>query len=302
MDMRSARTSFAGEYLVSTLQNVRNPPRTDAKGSRAQGAKEVIDKYTLALTGLRLREEMRAFERNYEGIEPESLSDKDVLEALNFDGIEALVHTWCPMLFALIYMLSTCVCRGRHWRSNGGNANFFVVMFICCMAYQLSNRNNALQRLLGYYFKAKHVPKAVIDMLANLNICMSYPSITATLSSLSESVREAALAAIQKMPFLIAHDNIRIKQGVRSQRHDNQTITDNGTAMTVFILPESSRPAWEDPEAVRALQSHVERMRALGTPLRITFNHLVCPLREARIMSHKLYHLLDILRAVHEYH
>ncbi|CAE6531617.1 unnamed protein product [Rhizoctonia solani] len=63
-------------------------------------------------------------------------------------------------------------------------------------------------------------------------------------------------------------------------------------------MPEEARPAWEDPEAVRALRNHIEAQRALGRPLRVTFSDLQHPDRQARVLNHKLFHLFDILRAI----
>ncbi|KAG9094064.1 hypothetical protein FRC06_011195 [Ceratobasidium sp. 370] len=262
--LQRARSEFRGDHLIPMLRNVRFPPRAETKGPRTKGAAESIDKFALSLTARRLREEMRDFEEDYENIKPEALSQQDCLKSLSFDALEAR----------------------------------FVVMIICATAYQLSSHNNAFQRLLGYYFKAKHVPKTIIDMLSSLNLCMSYRSVTATLSTLSQSIRQAALEAVQNFPFLIVHDNIRIKKAVRSQRCDNQTMTDNGTAMTVIILPESARPAWEDPEEIRALNSHIERRRALGTSLRITAKDIFNAQRQERVLEHKLGHIFDILRAI----
>ncbi|KAG9084013.1 hypothetical protein FRC06_004273 [Ceratobasidium sp. 370] len=287
-----------GLYLISTLHNVRIPPRTGSKGSRPTGAQKQIDNFALGLVGRRLREEMREFETNYMNLKPESFMEKEVYESVNYDSIEAMVFAFCPTLFMLFYMLSTCVYRRGHWASNAKDSDFFVVMVITCMAYNLSSYNNAMQRLLGYYFHAKHVPKAVINLLSEMNLCMSYSSITDSLSKVGRSIRKAMREAVEKFPILFVHDNIRIKHPVRSQRHNNQTVTDNGTAMSVIVLPESARAAWEDPEAVRALRAHIENQRALGTPSHITFTDLNCPVRQARVLTHKLYHLFDILRAI----
>ncbi|KAG9096516.1 hypothetical protein FS749_008322 [Ceratobasidium sp. UAMH 11750] len=87
---------------------------------------------------------------------------------------------------------------------------------------------------------------------------MSYSSITDSLSKASRLIRKVMREAAERFPVLFVHNNIRIKHPVRSQRHNNQTVTDNGTARSVIILPESARAAWEDPEAVRALRAHVE--------------------------------------------
>ncbi|KAG8704364.1 hypothetical protein FRC09_003599 [Ceratobasidium sp. 395] len=297
-EMQRARGSFRGEYLVPTLHNVRFPPRTLAKGPRPPNAQGELDAFALSLVGHRLRDELRAFEKGYSNLKPENFTSEEGFKSVSYEDIQDKVLTLCPVLFALLYMLVTCIFRRGRWESNGKDSDFFIVIMIACMAFNLSSANNAMQRLLGYYFYAKHVPKAVITLLSEINICMSYPSIIDTLSTINKAVRKAMREAVEKFPVLFVHDNIRIKQAVRSQRHNNQTVTDSGTAMSVLVLPESARPAWEDPEAVRALRQHVENQRVLGNPLRITFSDLNCPIRQARVLSHKLFHLLDILRAI----
>ncbi|KAG9103211.1 hypothetical protein FRC06_011751 [Ceratobasidium sp. 370] len=296
--MQTARSQFRGEYLIPTLHYLRAPPRTESKGAPPPNAKDKIDWFILAMAGQRLREEMKDFVHDVSSMKPEAFSERDFLQSVNYDDLQSQVHFLCPTIFILLYMLSTCVFRNHRWGSNNSNANFFVVMMIACMAYQLSSANNTMQRLLGYYFKAKHVPKAVVGMLSNINLCMSYSSTTKTLDKLAKSIRKSMLDAVQKFPILLVHDNLRIRHAVRSQRSDNQTVTDNGTAMTVIILPESSRDAWENPEAARQLQSHLDNLRTQGTPPKIIFGDLVSQERQARVQAHKLFHLFDILLAI----
>ncbi|KAG8735748.1 hypothetical protein FRC10_010209 [Ceratobasidium sp. 414] len=210
---------------------------------------------------------MHDFKSDYANLQPESFTEKEVFDSVNYNSIEAK----------------------------------FVVMIISCLAYNISSYNNTMQRLLGYYFHAKHVPKAVINLLSDVNLCMSYSSITESLSKVSKVVRKAMCEAVEEFSIILVHDNIHIKHPVRSQWENSQTLTDNGTASTVIVLPESAQPAWEDPEAVRVVQQHVENQCALGTPLHVTFDDLNCPFRQARILSHKLYHLFDILHAIPQF-
>ncbi|KAG8753923.1 hypothetical protein FRC12_011370 [Ceratobasidium sp. 428] len=241
---------------------------------------------------------MRSFESSYENVQPAAFTQREFLKSMDFDSIESLVHALCPTIFCLFYMLSTCIYRRQHWASNKSDANFFIVMVVCCMAYQLSSANNAFQRLFGYYFKAKKTPKGVVDMLSDLNLCMSYRSTLDTCNTLSVSIRQAAIEAVHSRPFIGVHDNFRAQKKVASQRSNRQTVTDNGTAITVIVLPDSARPAWESPEEVRALRSHIEQQRALGAPLRVKVEDLLDPVRQTRVLAHKLGHIFAILRAI----
>lgn len=122
--MQNARADFRGSYLVPTLHNVRMPPRTKSKGPSTEGAKESLDAFALSLVGQQLRDEMKTFEKEYGNIKSEELSEKAPLEAIDFDRIEAKVHTHAPKLFTLLYMLGTCIFRRRQWKSNGSDAHF----------------------------------------------------------------------------------------------------------------------------------------------------------------------------------
>ncbi|KAG8725220.1 hypothetical protein FRC09_005675 [Ceratobasidium sp. 395] len=276
MEMRQARTQFRGEYLIPTLHNLRTPPRTQSKGDMPPNAKEKLDQYYLAMAGRRLRNKMKELTGDMSNTKPKSFSEKEFLNSVSNSSIQAKVHMLCPTLFMLLYMLSTCTFRNHQWENTGKSADFFIV----------------------YYFKAKHVPKAVVDLLSEMNLCMSYSSTAKTLGLLAQSMRRAMQAAVRALPFLVVHDNLHIKRAVRSQRQDSQTVTDNGTAMTVIILPEDSRSAWEDPEAARELQAQLDRMRLEETPLTLTLDDLTSTEKQAHIQQHKLFHLLDILRAI----
>lgn len=171
-------------------------------------------------------------------------------------------------------------------------------MQISGFSYENSRLNNNFQKLLSIYFYAEHVPKSVIELLHRCNICMSYSWVTENIGNLAVEVREAMIEAARNFPIMFCHNNIRIKFPVRSQRGDHLSVADNGTAMTIIILPEAARAAFEDQEAIRVLRESLVSARALGTPPALSWTDLSNTDRRSRVFRHRLFHLLDILRSI----
>lgn len=171
-------------------------------------------------------------------------------------------------------------------------------MQIAGISYETSQLNNNFQKLLSIYFYSHHVPKAVVELLHRCNVCMSYAWTLKNMGKLAVEVRRAIVDAALNRPVMLSHDNIRLKFPIRSQRGNSQTVTDNGTAITMFVLPESARAAFEDPESFRALRSRLDSLNALGKAPSISWSDLSNPDRRSRVFHHRLFHLFDILRSV----
>lgn len=65
------------------------------------GTQDSIDKVALSLVGLRCHKEMKAFEKEYGSVKVEELLEKEPLEGIKYNRIEAKVHACAPMLFGL---------------------------------------------------------------------------------------------------------------------------------------------------------------------------------------------------------
>ncbi|KAG9080008.1 hypothetical protein FRC06_007192, partial [Ceratobasidium sp. 370] len=140
--------------------------------------------------------------------------------------------------------------------------------------------------------------EAVIELLHCCNLCMSYSWTAKSVGKLAHEVRKTIVELARTRPIMGSHDNILMKFPVRSQRGNHQTVTDNGTAITMFVLPESAHSAFEDLEAVHALRQRLENSCALGTSASLSWTDLSDPQCRARVFAHRLYHLFDIVRSI----
>ncbi|KAG9081759.1 hypothetical protein FS749_007414 [Ceratobasidium sp. UAMH 11750] len=295
----NARRSFIhGPHLIPTLHNIHRPPRPKAKGKQAAGAKVALDRFALSVLGTTFRNEIRSYSK-LPGVNIRDFAQTDKLQSMTYDWMESQAKNTCPTLFKMLHMISTSVCRQNSWVYNRTDSAFFTVMQIAGISYETSQRsNNNFQKLLSIYFHAEHVPKAVVELLHRCNLCMSYTWTTQNLGVLAQEVRTTIVEVARTLPIMGCHDNILMKFPVRSQRGDKQTVTDNGTATTIFVLPEGARAAFEDPEAIRALRERLENSRALGNSPSLSWTDLSDPRRRTRVFSHRLFHLFDILRSI----
>ncbi|KAG9087108.1 hypothetical protein FRC07_012907, partial [Ceratobasidium sp. 392] len=295
---KSARYNFMhGQYLVPTLLNIREPPRTKSKAKRADGARRKLDIFALSTVIKTFRDEVRSYSK-LPGVNIRDFAHTDRLRAMTYERMELDIKRTCPILFRALHTLSTSVRRRSQWVVAQKDSAFFVAMQIAGISYETSQRNNNFQKLVSVYFHAEHVPKAVVEFLHRCNISMCYNWALENTRKLAIEVRKEIVEVTSAMPIMLCHDNIRIKFPVRSQRGDNQTATDNGTAMTMFVLPESARAAFEDPETIRVLRTRLENAHALGTSTSLSWTDLSDPQRRSRVFSHRLYHLFNILRSI----
>ncbi|KAG8710472.1 hypothetical protein FRC08_017120 [Ceratobasidium sp. 394] len=290
----SARKSFIrGSLLVPTLHNLYRPPRLESKGKQAAGARAALDSFALHILGTTFRNEIRSYSK-LPGVNIKDFAQTDRLKAMTYGRMESQAKEKCPTLFKVLHMLSTSVRRHGAWAYNKRDS-----AFIAGISYETSQlSNNNFQKLLSIYFHAEHVPKAVVELLHRCNLCMSYSWTTKSVSQLAQEVRKTIVELARTRPIMECHDNILFKFPVRSQRGNRQTVTDNGTAITMIVLPESARSAFEDPEAIRALRQRLESSCALGTAVSLSWSDLSDPQCHARVFSHRLYHLFDILRSI----
>jgi hypothetical protein len=148
--------------------------------------------------------------------------------------------------------------------------------------------------------EAKHTSKAVISMLNQGGIVMSYSWTKKALSNLSADIRNQMLLSVASKPIVVVHDNIKLKYGVRSQRGDNQTVSDNGTAISVFILPDSAC-ALENSDEFDPLRRRLKAQRIAGTSPRLSWGDLAKTDRLIRLRTAFIYDIIDIFRMILEF-
>jgi hypothetical protein len=150
------------------------------------------------------------------------------------------------------------------------------------------------------YLQAKHTSKAAFYLLQQSGIVPSYSCIRKILKNLAKETNHQMVAAASTKPSLFVHDNIKIKYGVTSQRGDNQAVSDNGTAMTLIILPESAR-AFEDADDFVPFYRSLKAQRIKGTAPQLNWKDLADPERYKRNRTGAIFDILDIIASFPEF-
>jgi hypothetical protein len=120
-------------------------------------------------------------------------------------------------------------------------------MSIGSLAYRRNRRKNPLQAVLSVYAHAKHTNKALHNLLHQAGIVLSHTWTLGFVNVINEAKHQTAIDVAAKRIIMMSHNNIRLKFPAWSQRADNQSASDNGTATTMYALPDSAR-AFEDPD------------------------------------------------------
>jgi hypothetical protein len=111
-------------------------------------------------------------------------------------------------------------------------------MNVHSLAFLFAPRCNTLQKAMCYYFRAKHVPKALFQYFNKCGHVMSYSWSLGAIHDLSDSAVQQMRDAVEKHAVFWIYDNLRLPNPIKSQRGDRHTVTDNGTAMTVVEIPD----------------------------------------------------------------
>ncbi|KAG9080981.1 hypothetical protein FRC06_005959, partial [Ceratobasidium sp. 370] len=99
-----------------------------------------------------------------------------------------------------------------------------------------------------------------------------------------------------KLPPPRKHPNF-LKYGVRSQRGDNQSITDNGTTSTLSVLLDSAS-TFEDPDNFRPFLCTLKAKRRAGTAPQLSWKDLDTPARHVFNRASATHDVLDHFRLV----
>ena len=128
---------------------------------------------------------------------------------------------------------------------------------------------------------------------------MSYPWTRRAIKVLDEDMRILLEKIAKHGPLLIVHDNIRLEEPVASQRGDNQSVTDNGTAITVIHLPPSAL-ALENCTGFKEFMHALNNDRMQGTAPKLSWEDLDQPHLLAYNRASNIYDILDLLKQIPE--
>ncbi|KAG8777150.1 hypothetical protein FRC12_000516 [Ceratobasidium sp. 428] len=321
---------YKPERLSSFLETCYLPPRPPSNtGPRPVGGSKIIRQFIFTKARETFAAELKAFSEDY-NITKDELVDIDFVSTITSESLYRKVRSKCPELSAILSALTSSrptveegveveadeeddECEGPKLPPPKKHPNFVSTWFfqrisllthvqdlvfqVASMAYRINPRCNMLQKILTVYMKAKHTAKAVFEILQQAGITMSYWWIKHAISSLSVDLRNQAILAAHTKPILLVHDNIRLKYGVSSQRGDNQSISDNGTASTLIILPESGR-AFEDPDDFGPFYCQLKAQRIAGTAPKLSWKDIDSSPRRLFCRQSSIHDIIDHFRLI----
>ncbi|KAG8699125.1 hypothetical protein FRC09_006826 [Ceratobasidium sp. 395] len=291
----NARTSlFDTDRFLKLLELCYEPPRPPSGGGkRPVGGRKIIRKFVLDTAQDIFRSELVDFASEYQ-LDNKQLANMDYISTITANALHQRIKTKCPGLYGVLSTLTGSHSCEEEVESNEEeeekegddvptvlspkppierHPHFGTVIQVASMAYRLNSRWNVLPKVLTVYLSAKHTAKAVIDLLQQARITMSYSWIRKQMGDLSQAIYEEMLLAVRTRPILMVHDNLMLKYKVCSQRGNHQSATDNGTASTVIILPEGAR-VFEDPNNFVPLRRSLNAKRIAGTAPELSFRDL----------------------------
>ncbi|KAG9126903.1 hypothetical protein FRC07_001448 [Ceratobasidium sp. 392] len=310
----NAWASFFGtDRLQKLLELCYKPPRAPSGGGdRPVGGSRTIRRFVIETTQDIFRSELVDFSEEYQ-LDNKELANIDYISAITASALHQRIKLKCPVLYAVLSVLTGSEPSEEEGEldmekedSDGvfgpkpaieRHPHFGIIMQVASMAYRLNSRWNVLQKVLTVYMSAKHTGKAVIDLLQQARITMSYSWIQKQMGSLSQAIYHEMLLAVRSQPILMVHDNLMLKYKVCSQRGNHQSATDNGTASTVIILPEGAR-VFEDPDNFVPLRRALKAKRIAGTAPELCFQDLDHPARHIANRQAYIYDILDLFAMI----
>ncbi|KAH7335670.1 hypothetical protein B0J17DRAFT_629915 [Rhizoctonia solani] len=290
--MQVARSSiYQSDNLSKFLENSYKPPRPPSQsGPRPIGGTVGIKSFVLRTAKAIFRDELVEFSRDYT-ITNQQLVDYDYITSITSESLHQQAKVSCPHLHATLKSLTNpnfdkigeefgpiSVNEESEDEDNLGS--------------QLPPKKHPDFKILGVYLKAKHTSKAAFYILNQAGVTVSYDTIRKMLSDLSGNIPK-------KRVIVIFHDNIRLKYGVSSQHGDNQTVTDNGTAISMLVLPDDELACiLEDPNDWGPFFRNLVAQHQAGTAPKLTWLDMNSLSRCKRNYQSSIFDILEFLKLV----
>ena len=158
------------------------------------------------------------------------------------------------------------------------------------LSYAQKRTYNRLQKLFAVYFKFHGMSARAFDTAHMLGLTMSMKWTTESVGSLAASATKDMLALRDNCFWLMSHNNLNLAFQVYSQRINNQTHFDSGTAGTVYFK-KNEEPL--SPDLAKILRAK----RAEGLKTSITAQDLVLmEMKALKKLEPYLFH--EILQAL----
>ena len=133
---------------------------------------------------------------------------------------------------------------------------------ISMLAYTHKHSNNLIQKLLAVYFKFHGLSARAFNTIHGTGLTMCMKWTTDCISDIAANARQEFLRIRDNSFWLMSHDNLNIAFQVYSQRLNNQTHFDSGTAAIVYVKPNVEKIHPSLPAMLRN-----KRAKGLKTPI-----------------------------------
>ncbi|KAF8451633.1 hypothetical protein BGX38DRAFT_1269204 [Terfezia claveryi] len=165
-----------------------------------------------------------------------------------FEDMQTYVEQKAP----LIWRLCQSICSGRTPRENTSKVITAGVLSMLNCRNQLMN---GFQTIMGIFFYADNMSKAIVEVCHKLGWCLSFSHVNSVLCKLSEALKDQAAKDAAKQAMLISLDNVNKMVGVRdaiSTRSGLMVNSTGGYCTSVFGMPANHQfipREWANPGA-----------------------------------------------------
>ncbi|KAH7921009.1 hypothetical protein BV22DRAFT_1132613 [Leucogyrophana mollusca] len=279
---------MVSEELPIILVNCHKPPRTSGSHHvRAAGARRPLELFAFSCVADVVNAELdgiksltRCPDEQVSGDGFTSLYIEDMLLKLSSPGFGGT-----PKLWALLGRLTKTSAQEK--RNTEKNTDLVNLSIIFQIAFSRNQYDNRWAKFLTTFLRAQGISAKSLDLLRRFCITMSHKWSVRSVATISSNEMARVRDQVQRLPFVISHDNLNIPFRVFSQRLDNQSHFDCGTAATVFFQPNAPT---EVPLDNRAFQEYQAEGRKV--PISIT---QIYDLEQAAAPHH---HARDIYRVL----
>ncbi|KAG9096996.1 hypothetical protein FS749_007298 [Ceratobasidium sp. UAMH 11750] len=316
--MRDARNTLYKQNRFSQfLANVYSPPRAPSGGGTvASAGRSVLLDFALKTVQQIFAKELADLTR-VSHVDKATVSNWGLMRQNTSDALSKELQEICPHLWRVLVTLAGDwvpekleLSSDAAGTDNNPEANlegfkvamkphphFGTILCISSLAFRLNRRNNKLQTMLAVYAHAKQTDKFVHNLLHQAGITMSYNWATDFVTALRDAKKQEAIVLAATKPILFVHDNIRMPFKVRSERGGHHSVTDNGTATTMIVLPEAAR-TFEDSDDFGPFFRRLKSLRINGNAPRLSWQDLMQPDRLKRVSTGYIFDCLDFLLMV----
>ncbi|KAJ6448999.1 hypothetical protein C8R45DRAFT_849982 [Mycena sanguinolenta] len=291
--------------LPGILRRWWKPPRAaSGKRKRPKGGRNAMQTFALDCAVHVLELELELVADLFKSPTGPDVTEKE-LTGTSFPKMISEVKKCAPNLWRVLMQLARSpMQRLRSPKKNPAKVSFFLISYfavdamcvqiilvvIAIFEYTRSHHHGRLQKLFAIYFKFKGLSAKGFDTLHAIGLTMSNKWTGNAVGRISDAAMDEMKDLMDRFPWLLSYDNVRIAFKIFSQRIDKKSLVGNGTAATVYL----KRSAVALPStANRSLQEL--RIDGLHRPLTVIEIFEISEKSNERRHTHTVFTVLQFL-------